>query len=92
MVGAEEGGVAQRLCGTRDSELIGVGGTLLGFDEDAEIHDASVEGESGSSLWRYGHCQGSLTACISAAPGTKADRRGIGCVVTLMVPSTVIVR
>jgi hypothetical protein len=27
-----------------DSELIGVGGTLLGFDEDAKIHDRQRRG------------------------------------------------
>jgi hypothetical protein len=31
------------LGGAGDPELVGVGGTLLGFDEDAEFHAASVE-------------------------------------------------
>ena len=36
--------IAQRLCGMGDRELIGVGGTLLGFDEDAEIHGRQRKG------------------------------------------------
>ena len=39
MVGAEERRVPGGLRGAGDRQLVGVGGALLGFDEDPEIHE-----------------------------------------------------
>jgi len=40
-------------------------------------------------LWHGQCCQVSLTPCLSATLGMKVGRRGIGCVVILMVLATV---
>ena len=53
VVGAEEAGEAERLGTTGDGELVGVGGTLLGFDEDSKVHPPSLPGMGApAGSWR----------------------------------------
>ena len=48
VIGPKERRIPKCLRGSGDGELVGVGGALLGFDERAKIHDASLDGLTAS--------------------------------------------